>query len=423
MTPKWALCLAVLLASTRASAAQVVLKGCLQGGSDQLYLTTLSDSQSYKLTGNTSPLIKYAWREVSIEGAIEESRSPFPLFHITRLKQVLDIPQPRLTPSLQDSSLWQRETNAKYGIEFLHPRAWGRIPDPDWSMVRPNFAADNGAVIVGRFSMPRDLYPDSNFVGGTFGIFVNPQITNAQSCAQFGDADPRLLSSSTAGNIEYSVYAITGGAGGTSYGHRDFHTFQNGLCYQISFEFAEWNTANSDTGCTVPVLKEADEIKIVDPLLAAVAFSKPTASVLPNQNAAPAAPRVIDFNATPTTADTAANHGRITLSWQTENADYVQLSYRCFPAPNGPGVTILEENVQRACANNAMKLGDSIRPNRSPNASLTVLLGNFLQPEPISIAVTLTPLSRATAYPSASKSLTVQVNPFPRGPRRPGTPH
>ncbi len=401
-----------------AAAETVVLKGCLEGGSRHLYLGTVGDSQVYTLTGNTSALTKYVQREVSIEGNIDQSSQPSPSFHVLSLKHVFEAPQAKLNVSFGDSSIWKHERDEKYGIEFAHPPAWSRIPDSEWSMVEPNFAADQDAVIVGRFGAPLDLYPNSNFVDGTFGIFVNPRITNPQSCAQFGSAESRFISSHVAGGIEYSTFADVGAAAGTDYMHRDFHTFQNGLCYQISFEFGEWDTANSDTGCTVPPVKEADEWKVIDPLLATVSFSKPSIPMTPNESGASAAPRVMDFKASSDTADTAANRGQITLSWQTENADYVQLSYQCFPAPNGAGVSISEANIQRGCENNAMHLGGDMRPNHSPNASVEMLFGNFLRPEPISIRVTLTPFSRAMAYPTASKSLTVQVdafNPFPGG--------
>ncbi len=290
--------------------------------------------------------------------------------------------------------------------------------DSEWSMVHPSFAANDGTVFLGTFEIPRELYAKSNFAGGTFGVFVNPRITNAQSCAQFGDADPRLRSSRKVGEVEYSAFAAGGAAMGTFYSHRDFHTLQNGLCYQISFEFAEGNTANSDTGCTVPSLKERDELKIVDPLLGAISFSQPTNPVAPNENSAPITPRVIDFKASSETADTSTNRGLITFSWKTENTDYVQLSYKCFPAPKGAGVAITEDNIQRGCENNAMHLYSDMKPNHSPNSSAGVLLGNFLQAQPISIAVMLTPFSHATPYPAAAKYITVGVaafNPFPTG--------
>ena len=99
---------------------------------------------------------------------------------------------------------------------------------------------------------------------GAFGVFVNPRITNAQSCARFGREFPGSRSSHRVGGVEYSAFEDVGAAAGTAYDHRDFHTFRNGLCYQISFELAEWNTRNSDIGCTIPSLGDPEELKIVD---------------------------------------------------------------------------------------------------------------------------------------------------------------
>ncbi len=285
-------------------------------------------------------------------------------------------------------------------------------------MVQPNFPASDGAVVLGRFQIPRELYPGTNFSGGAFGVFVNPRLMNAQSCAEFADADPRLRSSRRIGAAEYSTYTARGGAMGTFYSHRDFHTFQNGMCFQISFEFAEWNTGNSDTGCTVPSLKPVDELKIVDPLIGAISFSLAVNPRLSNENSSHLTPRVIEFKASSEMADPAANRGRITFSWKAENTDYVELSYRCSPALKGAGVVISEENIQRDCENNTLPLDSGMRPNHSPDSAAVVLFGNFLKAQPVSITVMLTPFSGATPYPAAAKYVIVGVapfNPFPAG--------
>ncbi len=397
------------------AAEQVVLRGCLKGGPGDLYVATSGTTQPYKLTGNTAALTRYIDKEVSLEGSV--SVSPEPSFAVNALKQVFDVPHPTLQASFTDPAFWRHETDATYGITYAHPIAWTRVADSEWSMANSNFAAGDGAVVLGRFQIPTELYAQSNFVGGAFGVFVNPQLTNAQSCAQFGDADPRLRSSRIVGHVEYSAFSAGGAAMGTYYSGRDFHTFQNGLCFQISFTFAEWNTANSDTGCSVPSLQEPEELRIVDSLIGAISFSQPANSVLPNENSAALTPRLIDFEASSETADIATNRGRITFSWKAENTDYVELSYTCFPRPKGAGVAISEENIQRDCENNAIHLYD-MRPNHSPYSSAAVLFGNFLQAQPISITVMLTPFSRATPYPAAAKSITVGVvafNPFLTG--------
>ncbi len=272
-------CLSICTCAPALAAKHVVLRGCLKGAPDNLYLGTPAAPQLLKLTGNTAALAKYIEREVSLAGSVSES--PEPSFAVTALKQVFAVPHPTLQASFTDPALWRHETDAAYGITYAHPIAWARVADSESSMLHSNFASDDGTVVLGRFQIPPELYAQSNFGGGAFGVFVNPQLTNPQSCAQFSDADSRRRSSRIVGHVEYSAYSGGGAAAGTEYSRRDFHTFQNGLCFQVSFGFAEGNTGNSDTGCTVPSLKEADELKIVDPLLGAISFSKPATAVLP----------------------------------------------------------------------------------------------------------------------------------------------
>lgn len=412
---------AALLACTCAFAQanrNIVLSGCLSGGPRAYVLAATDTGQVYALTGNTAALAQYVEREISVAGNLNRPTQLSPSFHVLGLKRVFDRPQPTLNASFGDSSHWQQESSPEYGIEFAHPPRWTSVPDLESSMLQPNFAANQSVIVIGSFPIPIDLYPGSNFVGGTFGLFVNPAITNPQSCSEFGDGDPRLRSARLAHTIQYTVFKSRGGAMGTNYLHQYLHTFQNGLCYEIGFELAEVNTANYDAGCTIPAISESDESKIIDPLLAAISFRRPTiASAIP-QNTASAVPRVTKFNASSNTADDTANRGQITFSWSTENVDYIQLSYRCTPAPSGAGIAIVEDGLPRECDNGKLHLYEQMIPNRSPNASQTVGFGNFFQPQPISVTVTLTPFSHATAYPAASKSITVQVdadNAFPDG--------
>jgi hypothetical protein len=123
---------------------------------------------------------------------------------------------------------------------------------------------------------------------------------------------------------------------------------------------------------------------------------------------------VIDFKSSSETADDAVNRGTITLSWKTENADYVELSCKCLPAPKGPspGVMISEGSIERGCENNLTHLYSYVAPNHSPSSSVAVMSGNFMQAQPISITVLLTPSSHATPYPAAAKSVTVGVAAF-----------
>ena len=403
-----------------AQAHASTLTGCLSGGRDGFSLTVDRD-RWYRLTGNTSDLARYVYKQISVEGEEDVSTQLRPgdtrrSFKVIRFK-AFETPKPSLSPSFTKSSSWHSETNPEYGIEFTHPDALSRISASESRALQANFVADQNIATVARFSIPREIYPNTNFVGGLFAMFVNPEIRNSQSCSEFGNYVPRFRSSYRAGNILYSTMKGVSISTGSADEYRYFHTFQNGLCYELAFDLVEISTGNYDLGCTIPVIREEDELNLIEPLLSRVAFVRPTIAVASESNPN-AAPRITKFEASSKTADNVANRGQITFPWSTQDADYVEFSYRCVPAPHGSGVVILQSGGCCECENSTLRLNGGPSPNHSPNGSQSVLFGNHLQSEPISITVTLTPFSRAKPYHDSSKSLSIQVepyNPFPEG--------
>lgn len=386
-----------------------VLRGCLTGSRDRFYLASVDGGQ-YLLTGNTSALTRYARKDISVDGKTDSSTEPWPSFQVTSVRRVFDTPSPTLSASLSNSSRWQRETNRTYGIKFAIPRDLTTPSDSQWNMLQANFATDQNVIAIRRLEIPREVYPRTNFVGGAFAIFLNPEMTNAQSCGEFGKSDARFRSIYRAGDVQYARMKAGGAAAGTSYNSQFFHTFQNGICYEIAFEFAEYNTGNEDLGCTVPVMRDEDELELIKPFLREVSFIRPALAVAMESNR-PAIPRVSRFDASSETADDITNRGQITFSWSTEGADYVELLYRCVPASTGPGVVILEGGNSQECENANRRLYSRRITNRSPNGSQSVLFGNFHQPDPISIVVRIVPFSHGMAFPDSAKSITVQVDP------------
>ena len=393
------------------------LKGCLTGSRGHFYLASVDGGQLYALTGNTSALSRYAGKEISVLGEAVVSTQQWPSFQVVSVKQVFDTPKPSLSPSFSDLSAWHGETNQTYGIKFALPPEFTDASGSESSMLQASFASNQDVATVSRWRIPQEVYPHTNFLWGSFAIFVNPEIRNAQSCREFNNSDPRFRSVYRVGGILYARMRFVGAAMGTTYVGESFHTFQNGLCYEIGFEFAESNTGNYDLGCTIPVIRNEDELKLVEPLVAAVSFVRPAIEVARESNPN-AVPRVTKFEASSERADDVVNRGKIMFTWATKGADYVELSYRCAPAPTGPGVVILEDGSPRECENSSPRIYPNGSPNRAPNAFQNVGFGNFHQGNPVSITVSVTPFSHGTPYPDSRKSITIQVdpyNPFPEG--------
>ena len=54
-------------------------------------------------------------------------------------------------------------------------------------VARTNFAGHTNAATLAGFEIPNDAWGPSVFAGGTFAIYVAPEITNAANCYKFGN--------------------------------------------------------------------------------------------------------------------------------------------------------------------------------------------------------------------------------------------
>jgi len=394
---------------TTYNAGKATLRGCPTTGSDAIYFTTM-DGETYRLTGDTSLVKGYEDKEILLQGTVDDSTQPGPSFHATKIKKVFEKPEPRLSSAFTDYTHWRSETIHGYGVTFSHPENVSSLPSDEWYMVeRANFISADGAITVSAFEIPGDIYPGTNFVGGRFAVRASKVITNAESCSEFGFSESENRSFVTVGGVKYAETRTVDGGLGTGEADYAFHTFQNGLCYEVWFEMAEsWGFPR----CGRAQLDDGDEMNLIEPLLASVSYIPPTVKV-------PAAPPdtlpvVTSFTATAQIAN-AVNDRSITFSWTTEGTDYVELSYHC--SRLGPGVLILEYNAGEAGCENASDPNRMPRlANRSSDSSLKVDFINSVgygddEDVSMSVVVTVTPFSHGKAYPKSRRSITIEVEP------------
>jgi hypothetical protein len=386
--------------------------GCLSGGPTEFELSD-SEGYVYSLRGQTDALQRYVGEEISVRGTRQGDKADSPSFIVGSVKEVFRAPRPKLSPAIASGANWHTHSIASYAVTFALPE----IPEDSSAAggLASNFVAEQGAITLGSFTLPREVYPDTNFVGGSFMLSVNPEITNRESCEKFGRSDVRFLSSRILGGIRYAEMMEGDAAAGTSYENYYYHSVQNGVCFEIAFQFGGYNTANQDLGCRVPVVTEENELDVINAFANRVSYSRPeegTPGFVPTRSI----PRVTSFTASSNTADGATNRSTIRFSWVSENADYVEFSYRCSVV--GLGVTILEGS-SRNCSNDLKPITpDTQQFNHSPNSSTEVIFGNSREDDPISVVVTVTPFAYGKAYPAASRSLTISIapyNPFPEG--------
>jgi len=388
------------------NAEETTLRGCPTTGSDAVYFTA-TNGETYRLTGGTSLVKGYEDQEMLLQGTVEDSTQPHSSFHATKIKKVFEKPKPRLTSDFTDSSHWDSGSNLSYGVRFSYPGSFLSLTSDD--SPRPaNFVSANGVVALAALQMPRELYPGTNFVGGLFGIQANTVITNAESCSEFGFSEPENRSSFTVGGVKYSRTRSVDGGLGTGVIDHEFHTFQNGLCYEVWFEMAEsW----AYPLCGIAQLDDGDEMNLIEPLLSGITFVLPIVKVTAALPETP--PAVTSFTATAQVAD-ATNGGSISFLWTTDGTDYVELSYHCSRA--GLGVLIHEDNAEAGCENASDPNRVPILANRSSSSSLKVNFSNYVgygddEDVPMSVVVTVTPFSHGKEYPNSRRSIAIEVEP------------
>jgi hypothetical protein len=391
-------------------ADEVTVGGCLYGGRGNFNLVNADDS--FELRGDLSALNKYLGDEVQVRGKQEGSDHRLSII-VSGVTLAFKAPQVELSKTISDPGNWHFQTNELYGIRFALPI----VPEnaTGGGSAFANFVAETGTITLGELPIPGEIYPGTGFVGGNFLLSVNPEIKNRQSCEKFGASEPRFLSHSNFGGTQYTKLMVGDAAMGTSYEELYFHTFQNGICYEVAFRFGETNTANQDFGCRVP--RHGDTDLVLKEFMRRISYLPPATVHSPENSSG--TPKVTSFTTSSAIVNGVNDRGVAELSWTTEGADYVELSYHC--SNFALGVVIAEQGGAggRNCENDPKPITRQTQQlNHPPNSEVEVGLANFHQLDPISIVVTITPFSHGAPYPTARKSITISVvpfNPFPKG--------
>lgn len=396
--------------STHEEADEINVNGCLYGHQGSFNLINADDY--FELRGDPSELNKYLGDEVQVRGKQEGSEHRLSII-VSGVTLVFKAPRVELSKTISEPGNWHFQSNELYGVKFALPT----LPENSAGAgsVFPNFVSGTGTITLGGLPIPAEIYPGTNFVGGDFLLSVNSEIKNRKSCEKFGTSDPRFLSNHNLGGARYIQLTAGEAAMGTSYEDLYFHTFQNGICYEVAFSFGETNTANQDFGCRVS--RHGDTDAVVNEFMRRISYSSsPTSSSPKNSKVTP---KVISFTSSSATVNGVNDRGTAELSWTTKGADYVELSYRC--SVFGLGIVIAEQGGAggRNCENDPKPvIPHTQHLNHPPNSEVEVGLANFHHDDPISIVVTITPFSHGAAYPASRKSITLSVasfNPFPKG--------
>ena len=209
--------------------SQSPVVGCVIAGSGDQKL--FADGQhEYVLTAETTALEESLKatdnKQMRLRGFVDDSAGLQPTFEVTQVLGMVERPKPKISPGWADAAKWQTKRNRHYGVEFKHPAESPVVENSQAGVTleETNFVAADGTIPLGGFPIPRETYPDSNFVGGGFALSVNPEITNRASCEQFGDFDPRSFSTRKIRHVRYTEMESGDAAMGTGYERQYFHS-------------------------------------------------------------------------------------------------------------------------------------------------------------------------------------------------------
>jgi hypothetical protein len=393
----------------------VEVVGCVDRKEGRFELTNVFWWVVYYLTGRTAGLENHIGDEVTLHGLEVPSPAPStpatsteerrpPTLHVTSVEFMVHKSPEGVRPILGNLDTWVSYENPLYGIRLRYLATFGDAKS-EYTQVQTNFAGQEpitGNSIV-NVSIPRDTYPESNFVGGGFTVFVDPRIRSEGTCKQFRTFWPEHTSSMSVGRITYSRTLDVGVAMGTAGSVYYFHTFQHGLCYEFAFEFAEENGTGMDVPCSIQWVSEDNEFEVMRSVLSTVSFPNPQFKRASTEaTSQQLVPSVISFEHGPILERPLirGTPNTIGISWKTTNADYVQIRYPCSK--------FLYASTVQSRGYGLGKCGAETDTNLPPNGSMSLLLSNF-NSKPTDLVLTIEPFLDGVGHPKESKTISISA--------------
>ena len=393
---------------------EVEADGCLDRKAGKFELTNSLWWVVYYLTGQTTGLENHIGDELKVRGIETSPGKPSapstpwervpPTMQVSSVEVVTRKNPGGVPPVLGNLDTWVSYDNPQYGVRLRYPATFTQGSQSFFPPWPSNFAGEAGGTgnLILAVSIPKETYPDSNYVDGDFSVFVSPNIDNEGTCKQFRTIWPEHTGSTTVNGITYSR-AVDGGVGmGTAGSVYFFHTFQNGLCYEFAFNFAETTGGAMDVPCSMRWVTEDNSFELMRAVLAQVSFARLLFNPMARDEARQkAVPSVISFEHGPIAPP--QKPGSIPMatgiSWKTANADYVQIRYPCTKG-------LYASTVQPSSGYGLGSCGGKTDTNLPPNGSMALLVNNF-NPTPVELVFTLEPFRDGVGYPKETRTISI----------------
>src|SRR5215469_15339439 len=129
---------------------------------------------------------------------------PETTLHVSDAQVVLQNPS-GVRPRLGNLSAWHSNANRTYGVRFRYPTTF-KTAEVQALHIQPDFVSRDlsAAVVIEGATIPEEMFPTTNFLGGSFIAYVDPSISNEGACGQFRSFWPEHSSSPTIHGINYT---------------------------------------------------------------------------------------------------------------------------------------------------------------------------------------------------------------------------
>lgn len=291
-----------------ASPSEIEVIACVDRYAGKFRLTDGFWGVMYDLNGRTAELQSLIGDEVKVHGIeiqppVNSTEHHQPgILQVTGVEVLLRVNPKGIRPLLGGLDTWPSYSNAEYGVRLRYPATFVGNAKWEYATMQSNFAGQEPPSSVQLFSasIPRNVYPDSNFVDGGFAVWLDTHIHAAGTCRQFREFAPQYTSSMTVAGTDYAYTSTGFVALATAASAYTFHTFHNGLCYEFAFAFAEADGTGIDLKCATQWMSEDNSFELMKAVLSQVSFSTPEFKAVPvaspNQGQVPA---VVSFEHSP----------------------------------------------------------------------------------------------------------------------------
>jgi hypothetical protein len=268
---------------------EITTVGCI--GNNNHFFT---DSSDYALVGNDDEIAHHGGDWVRVRGKpIPQTEDGPANLQVLSISTVSKSRAPTLDAALRDPSSWQNYSSDAQGVRLAFPKDFDPVTSQNDGVfyLRPGFIKNDNVVDVHRSEIRATIYvarpylgkkrthlqlenpPFTDFHGGAFAVYVNPQITDAATCKQFA---PELydgkISSRRINGINYTAINTYDVGAGSGEEFDTFHTFQNGRCFEVDFQMG-WNGSGAvDITCA---MEDADGDALETLLVSKISFFRP----------------------------------------------------------------------------------------------------------------------------------------------------